>query len=204
MEWQEKALNEILVRTGGWKLDAMNDPQIHDWVLLFLIRLGHKNLNLVFGGSYDGCFGLLGPADFGTAHAEEAAQFKKEWERQGAIVEAGGDCMMGPIGGQGGGGTCLWENFTCFDPSDRGSTEGTREFFDACTKLGVENGWGVGMEKWNAVARGPDGKTTPKPERDRMHLAAPQPAVFRYQNEVREALNPNDLGDAYYETLADD
>lgn len=203
IEWQEKAFDEILARTGGWKVAAMNEPDIHDWSLLYLLRLGHKNLNLVFGGSYDGCFGLLGAADFGASHAEEAAQFKKEWEKQGAVVEAGGDCMMGPIGGQGGGGTCLWENFTCFDPHDPESVEGTLELFDAATKLGLERGWGVGMEKWNAQARGPDGKTPPKDERDRIHLAAPQPSVFRYQHKVREAFNPNDLGDAYYETLDD-
>ena len=117
------------------------------------------------------------------------------------MVEAGGDCMMGPIGGQGGGGTCLWENFTCFDSHDRESVEGTLELFDAATRLGLERGWGVGMEKWNAQCRGPDGKTTPKEERDRVHLSAPQPSVFRYQHKVREALNPNNLGDAYYETL---
>ncbi|NLF12812.1 MAG: FAD-binding oxidoreductase [Anaerolineaceae bacterium] len=201
LEWQEKALDEILARTGGWKVEAMNDPDVADWTLLYMIRLGHKNLNLVFGGSYDGCFGLLGAADFGTAHVEEAAAFKKDWEKRGAVVEAGGDCMMGPIGGQGGGGTCLWENFTCFDPSDRESVEGTRALFDAATCFGLEKGWGVGMEKWNAQCRGADGRTTPKEERDRMHLSAPQPSVFRYQHKVREALNPNELGDEYFETL---
>jgi hypothetical protein len=203
IEWQEKAFDEILAKTGGWKVQAMNEPEINGWMLLYMIRLGHKNLNLVFGGSYDGCFGLLGTADFGTSHVEEAAGFKKKWEKHGAMVQAGGDCMMGPIGGQGGGGTCLWENFTCFDPYDRFSTEGTLEFFDACTAFGLEKGWGVGMEKWNSQARGLDGRTAPKEERDRIHLSAPQPDVFRYQHRIREAFNPNDLGDAYYETLDD-
>jgi hypothetical protein len=203
IEWQEKAFDEILARTGGWKVEAMNEPEINRWMLLYLVRLGHKNLNLVFGGSYDGAFGLVGPADYGTTYAEEAAEFKKEWEKRGAVVQAGGDSMMGPIGGMGGGGTCLWENFTCFDPYDRESVDGTREFFDACTRLGLEKGWGVGMEKWNAQARGPDGRTTPKEERDRIHLASPQPSAFRYQHKIREALNPNDLGDAYYETFED-
>jgi hypothetical protein len=203
MAWQEKALDEILSRTDGWKVEAMNAPEIHDWALLYLLRLGHKNLNLVFGGSYDGCFGFPGTADYGASNAEEGGQFKKEWEGRGAVVEAGGDCMMGPIGGQGGGGTCLWENFTCFDPYDQFSTEGTLEFFDAATEYGIKRGWGVGMEKWNAAARGPDGKATPKEERDKMHLATPQPNVFRYQHKVREALNPNNLGDEYFETLDD-
>lgn len=203
MAWQERTFDEILSRTGGWKVEAMNEPEIHDWALLYLIRLGHKNLNMVYGGSYDGCFGLLGAADFGAQNVEEAGKFKKKWEKRGAVVQGGGDCTMGPIGGQGGGGTCLWENFTNFDPYDQFSTEGTLELFDAATEYGIKRGWGVGMEKWNAQNRGPDGRTTPKGERDRIHLSAPQPNVFRYQHKVREALNPNDLGDAYFETLDD-
>lgn len=203
MAWQERCFDEILRQTGGWKVEAMLDKTIHDWSLLYLLRLGHKNLNLVFGGSYDGAFGLLGPIDFGAQNAEEAGQFKLEWENTGQIVQAGGDCMMGPIGGQGGGGTGLWENFTCFDPHDKASTEGTLAFFQAASDYGIKRGWGVGMEAWNSVARGSDGFNTPKAERDRMHLGAPQPDVFRYQAAVRRALNPNDLGDAYYETLED-
>ena len=89
------------------------------------------------------------------------------------------------------------------DVNDMQKEIGTLEFFDACTAYGIEKGWGVGMEKWNAVARGPDGRTTPKEERDRIHQSSPQPSVFRYQHKVREAFNPNDLGDAYYETLDD-
>jgi hypothetical protein len=34
-----------------------------------------------------------------------------------------------------------------------------------------------------------------------MLLAGRQPNVFRYQRKIKEALNPNDLGDAYYWTL---
>ena len=60
------------------------------------------------------------------------------------------------------------------------------------------------MEKWNSVARGSDGKATPKQERDKLHIAAPQPNVFRYQYKVRKAINPNNLGDEYYETLDDE
>ncbi len=85
MEWQEAALDEILAQTGGRKVEAMLDKAIHDWSLLYMIRLGHKNLNLVFGGSYDGAFGLLGPIDFGASHAEEAGLFKLEWEKKAGI-----------------------------------------------------------------------------------------------------------------------
>ena len=201
IEWQEKALDEILAETGGWKVAAMLDPDIRDWTLLFLIRLGHKNLNLVFGGGYDGCFGLQGNPDYGTAYIEEVTEFKRKWEKKGNIVAAGGDCTMGGIGVMGGGGSAMWENFAHFDPYDKESTEGTLEFFNATYKYGLDRGWGPGMEKQNDSARWTDGKATPKDIRDKLLLASAQPHVFRYQRKIKETFDPNDLGDTYYRTL---
>ena len=147
IEWQEKALDKILEETGGWKVaEMMNDPDLRNWSLLYLIRLGHKNLNLVYGGGYDGCFGLFGPPDYGTQHVEEAAEFKSQWEKKGQIVAAGGDCMMGGIGGMGGGGSIAWENFAHFDPHDRESTEGTLEFFNAASQY--RPGKRAGVPAW--------------------------------------------------------
>ena len=61
----------------------MDEPAIRDWVLLLLIRLGHKNLNLVFGGGYDGAFGLLGPIDFGAQRGpREAGHSRKNGRRR--------------------------------------------------------------------------------------------------------------------------
>ncbi len=202
IEWQDKALDEILAKTGGWKVEAMNEPQISNWSLLYLIRLGHKNLNLVYSGGYDGCFGFLGPPDVGTTYVEDGAEFTKSWESKGAMVDAGGDNMMGGIGGIGGGGNCMWENFTHFDPHDQQSTEGTYDYFEACSyQFAAERGLPPGMERKQAVSTGADGKQTPKEERQRALLASPQPEVYRYQNKIKEILDPNNLGDGYYLTL---
>ncbi len=207
IEWQDKALDRILETTGGWKVQGMLDPDLYNWALLYMIRLGHKNLNLVYGGGYDGCFGLGGTPDFATSgpetipRVEEATAFKAEWEKKGNIVATGGDAMMGGIGGMGGGGHAMWESFTHFDPHDKASTEGTLEFFDAATDYGIKKGWGPGMEKMNAYARGADGRSTPKEIRERILSAAAQPEAFRYQRKIKETFNPNDLGDAYYRTL---
>jgi hypothetical protein len=203
IEWQDKALDTILAKTGGWKVMAMEEPEIKQWALLYMLRLGHKNLNLVYAGGYDGCFGLVGPPDYGTQFVEEAAEFKSEWEKKGNIVAAGGDCMMGGVATIGGGATVVWENFTCFDPYSKQSTNGTWEFFEATSKYGVSRKWGAGMERTNAVSRGSDGRTTTKEERDRILLSNRQPSTFRYQRKIREAFDPNNLGDAYYQTLED-
>lgn len=201
IEWQDKALDEILEETGGWKVEAMLDPDIRDWTLLYLIRLGHKNLNLVYGGGYDGCFGLLGTPDYGTMYIEEITDFKREWEKKGSIVAAGGDCTMGGIGVIGGGGATVWENFTHFDPYDKASTEGTYDFFNATSKYSEKRGWGSGMEKQMDSARWTDGKTTPKVIRDRLLLSSAQPVTFRYQRRIKEIFDPNNLGDTHYRTL---
>jgi len=201
MAWQEKALDTILSQTGGWKSAVMSEPDMHDWALLYLLKLGHKNLNLSYAGGYDGCFGLAGPPDYGVQFVEEASDLKLEWEKKGQIVAGGGDCTMGGIATIGGGATVVWENFTCFDPYDKESTDGTWDFFEATSAHGVKRGWGSGMERTNAVARGLDGKNTPREVREKMMAASKQPSTFRYQRKIREAFDPNVLGDAYYQTL---
>jgi glycolate oxidase len=203
MDWQEQALDQILAETGGWKVDAMSDPQIAQWILAYLIRLGHKNLNLVFAGGYEGCFGTFGPPDYGASVVEETSEFKTAWEKKGAIVEGGGDCTMGGLGGLGGGAYVMWENFTCWDPHDKASVEGTFEFFQNTDRFAKERSLGVGMERTNALCRGSDGREVPKRHREIAYSASPQAHVFRYQQKIREAFNPNDLGDAYYVTLGE-
>jgi len=201
VDWQEKALDQILAETGGWKVDAMSDPQIERWALAYLVRLGHKNLNLVFAGGYEGCFGTFGPPDYGASVLEELSEFKREWEKKGSIVAAGGDCTMGGVGGLGGGAFIMWENFTCWDPHDRDSVEGTFEFFESCDQLAKRKNLGVGMERQNALCRGNDGKEVSKERREIAYAASPQAHALRYQHKIREAFNPNDLGDAYYVAL---
>ena len=130
IEWQDKVLDKILADTGGKKIEAMLDPEIAKWSMLYMLRLGHKSLNLVYCGGYDGSFCQFGPPDATAVHYESVAKFKSEWEKKGAMVEAGGDCGMGGIGGAmgGGGGTGL-ENFVHFDPYSRESTEGVYAIF---------------------------------------------------------------------------
>ncbi|MBI9102277.1 MAG: hypothetical protein JEY99_07680 [Spirochaetales bacterium] len=98
----------------------------------------------------------------------------------------------------------MWENFTCFDSADKESTDGAEAFFDASFQFTNSKGWsGCGFEKLNSMARGSDGYSTPKEIRDAGHANNPNSFTFRYQDKVYKALNPNDMGDTYYETLED-
>jgi hypothetical protein len=203
MEWQESVLEKILADTGGWKAEFMEkDPVLKNWALLYLLKLGHKNLNLVFAGGYDGAFGLVGPPDYGTQFVEEAAKVKDDWEaKHDSIVSAGGDAMMGGISTIGGGGIIVWENFTCWDSFNKESTDGAFNFFEATSSYGKSHGWGSGMERGNAVCRGNDGLETTKEVRENMMNNGPQPITFKYIKKFQEAFDPNDLGDAYYQKV---
>jgi len=204
IEWQDKALDKILADTGGWKVEVMkDDPVLRNWSLLYFLKMGHKNLNMVYTGSYDGCFGGFGgPPDRGIKCVEEAAKFKKDWEdTYDTIVAAGGDCMMGSIGGSGGGGGVTWECFTCWDPYDKKSSEGAFEFHEATYKYAAEHNMGSGMERRFAHARGSDGYALPREQIRKLFSASPMSSIYRYQQKIKEVFNPNDLGDAYYSTL---
>jgi hypothetical protein len=201
--WQEKALDEILAETGGKKIEAFEDPEVKKWSLLFMLRLGHKSLNLAFGGGYDGSFCQFGTPDFVIEYAKRGSELKSEWEKKGAMIDAGGDCGMGGLGGIGGGGMTGLENFVHFDPYSKESTEGAYDYFLAAMKLGNEMKIGGGIESTNVLCRGSDGKAVPSEQVSKALSSTRQPCAYRYQQKIRETFNPNDLGDAYYWTISD-
>lgn len=198
IEWQEKALDKILAETGGHKASLMEEPGIKDWSLLFLVRLGHKNLNFVFAGGYEGAFGVGGTPDYSCARVEIAADFKKKWEQEhDHFVAAGGDCMMGGMGGIGGGGQTAWENFVHFDSHQRESVEGTYEFFNAKAEITKKYGLGA-MERMYAISRRDDGYGRTQEEQDKMLEGSPVALAYEYQWKIRSFLDPNLMGDSYY------
>jgi hypothetical protein len=201
IEWQERVLDKILAETGGCKASLTEEPDIKNWSLLFLLRLGHKNLNFVYAGGYEGCFGVGGVPDYSCPRIETATEFKRKWEQEhDAFVPAGGDCMMGGMAGIGGGGFTTWENFTHYDSHDKDSVQGTYDFFEASMKYGMANGLGA-MERMYSMSRRDDGYARTKEEQKQMLSRMSQPLAFEYQWKIREVLDPNHLGDAYYMTI---
>ncbi len=203
IEWQEKALEEILAETGGWKVKAMQDPMRNAWGMLYLIRWGHKNLNYLYSGSYEGTAGMSGSPDFGIQHIDKVKAFKQEWDKKGMMVADGGDSSMGSVGVIGGGGGFGWEVHACFDSHSKESVEGTLEFFDAMAKFMKENRLGPEKSKHMEPMRQSDGRATPQEARNKMFGATPFPIVYKYQKKVKDAFDPYDLGDVFYKYSTD-
>ena len=95
--------------------------------------------------------GLFGPPNFGIQHIEEMVQFRKDWEKKGALAATGGDSAMGPVAGMGGGGVVAWDNFSYFDPSDKYSADGTFEYLEAQAKYLAEHKLGGQFGRANAL-----------------------------------------------------
>jgi hypothetical protein len=201
-EYKDKAIDKILDMTGGWKSELMLDKELADWVLLYLIRMGHKNLNYVMCGAYEGNYGLSGNPFISASVMEEAAAHKKKWEDEyDYIAQVGGDSDMGSICIMGGGGSTGWEFFTHFDAHEPASVEGTAKYFNSSQDWMNEKKLGLDMGKWNQSARRADGYYFTQDEQDAMFSKLPQPLIAAYQYKVREAFNPNNLCGSYYRTL---
>ena len=177
LEYKEAALEEILKMTGGWKSELMNDKEISDWVKLYLLRLGHKNLNYTLCVSYEGNYGMSPNVFVTTKLMEEASALKdKITKASTGIADTGGDSDMGSISVLGGGGMTGWEYFVFFDAHDKKSITEARELIDETQKWMTEKGLGVDMGRWNADARRPDAYDYTQEEHDEMYKKLPPAA----------------------------
>ncbi len=202
LEYKEKAIDYILEQTGGWKSEMMLEKDMHDYALLYLTRLGHKNLNFVMCGAYEGTFGLS-PNVWRTIQVvEEAAALKRKWEvEHTSIAATGGDSAMGSLSGIGGGGATGWEFFTNFDAYDKESVHGTCKFIDGNQEFHNKYSFGPDFCRWNSDVRHMNGYNYTQEEHDEMFSKTPQPWIFAYQYKIREAVNPKNLSGSYLRTV---
>lgn len=204
LAYKEHILDQILEKNGGWRDPYMMQPVPANWLLLYLIRMGHKNLNYTMCGGYEGHFGFGGGnPKIAAAYIEEAAALKREWEeKDDFIVAGGGDSALAPLGRFGGGGFMGWEFFAPFDPHDDESVRKTAEYFkNVSDKWCKEKGFGGCFGLSNANLRRPDGYEYSQEEQNEIYSKNPNPQPFIYQWKVNEALNPNHLNSSYYGKL---
>ncbi len=204
--WKDAAVDKILEMFGGWKDERCNQPDMEAWMQTYFIRLGHKNLNYVMCGSYEGTFGLfMGNLLYSTTICEEAFQLKKEWEEKDTfIAKVGGDSSMGGLSAMGGGqGPMLWEFFAHFDAHDKSSITGLCNFVDNVSSK-FQTKYGLGIDAFSrqcANLRKADGYGHSQEEMNNMYKNAPNPSLFLYHYKVQEQFNPKKLYGSYYPSL---
>jgi hypothetical protein len=204
MEWKEKALDEILRRVKGWKNEYMLQPKIHDFVVLYLLRLGHKNLNYTLASSYEGSGGLSNNVFVTSKIMEDYHNMREEFDKHStALAATGGDSEMGALATLGGGGITGYEFFQWFDRHDRESVKGACDFIQNYSqKFCDEHGFGADMGNWNMTARHPETDYYyTQDEQNEMFVKMAQPGLVTYQYLVKKTFNPLDLCGSYYRSL---
>lgn len=195
--YQEKALDEILAETKAWKVTKMSEPEMEEFTLLYLTKMCFKALNMTLSGGYRGSWSQKGTPDFAISYVPIASEILARHQQSGLLAQVGGDSMMGPASGQGGGSYTGFEQFCFYDPADINSVKAALAYFEECSVAAKKMGLSSGYE-WRIF----EALLTPAEKRAKF-LAAPQPDMYKYQTRIREVFNPNDLGDDQYAVLPD-
>jgi glycolate oxidase len=191
IEYQKKALNEILAETGGRIVSKMAEPAMERFTLLYLIKMCFKEINMGLAGTYIGTFAQHGTPDFLVSHLRPAAEEALgRHQRKGLIADTGADSMMAAVSGIGGGGDCTFEQFCHYDPHNKESVKGALAYCADAARAARERGMHGGLED---IAR-----EISKEELEESRRHAPQPIIYAFQRKIKEAFDPNDIGDGSY------
>jgi glycolate oxidase len=193
IEYQEKVLEQILKDTGGWKVKKWLEPDMEQFSLLYLLRMGKKNLNFVYTGGWIGNFMQPGTPDFVKKYVPIAEHATERYQAKGLLVDCGSDSMMGALGSMGGGGQCGLEQFGFYDVADNKSTAAAIEWMKHCIREEAKHNIPPGKEGMFLAV----GKTDEEFQQD----LAKQPAIHTWQRKIKQAVDPNNLGDRMYPTL---
>jgi hypothetical protein len=195
IELQGKILDAILEEVGGWKVERFCEPDMAEFTNMYLQRLGHKHINFVWAGGYIGSWMQFGTPDWVKGYVPAAAAGLERDAAGGLLVQCGGDATMGSGSGLPGGGEMGLEQFVSYDSADLDSIRAAARHMEDAVKDAAAIGYPPGKEFmylqmgwsdeqiWTALAN------------------AGQPQVFRYQRQIKDAFDPNDVGDRMYPTL---
>ncbi|MBN1190603.1 MAG: FAD-binding oxidoreductase [Dehalococcoidales bacterium] len=195
IEFQDKVLERILADTGGWKVARMCEPDMTEFTYLYLTRLGHKHLNYVYVGGYLGTWMQSGPPDFVIQYRPVAEAGLYRDSESGLLVQCGGDSMMGSGSATGGGGNTGFEQFVSYDPANEESISAVIEHMHNATRDAVQHGFAPGHETPFLQIGMTD---------EQLHdqfARSSQPLIYHLQREIKQLLDPNDVGDRLYSWL---
>jgi hypothetical protein len=195
IELQDKVLDTLLAKTGAWKVKRFCEEDMSEFTNVYLQRLGHKHLNFVWVGGYLGSWMQPGTPDFVKNYVPVAIKGLYRDSEKGLLVQCGGDALMGCGSTIAGGGWSGLEQFVSYDPADRESIKaGTKHMEDAIVDA-VSNGFPAGKEAIYLTLGYKDEKIWD------ILSKTPQPIIFHFQRKIKEAFDPNDIGDRNYPTL---
>jgi hypothetical protein len=193
--FQDKVLDQILAETGGWKVASLSEKDMAEFTHLYMNRLGHKALNFVYNGGYIGGYSIVISPEQLIRMQPIAEKQMQEDQASGLLVQCGGDSMMGRVCGSGDGTDCCFEQFCFYDPASEKSVEAAVSHMQRATKTLNKNGFPAGKEVDYLRAM------IPEEELWKIYLQSGPASGFHIQRKIKELIDPNDLGDRYFETI---
>lgn len=198
IELQDKILDEILTETGGWKVKRFCEQDMAEFTNMYLQRMGHKHMNFVWVGGYLGSWMQSGTPDWVKGYVPIAIEGLYRDAANGLLVQCGGDALMGCGSQIGGGGMSGLEQFVSYDPADSDSVAaGTQHMIDA-VKDAVSNGFPPGKELLYLQVGQKDEEIWASLEK------SAQPMIYHFQRKIKEAFDPNNIGDRMYSILPEE
>ena len=192
---QDKILNEIMRQCGCYKVERFCEPDMAEFTNMYLQRLGHKHCNYMWVGGYMGSWMQPGTPDFVKAYVPVAIDTFAKDQESGKLVQCGGDALMGCGSTIGGGGLCGLEQFVSYDPNDDSSVEACIQHMEDAVTTTNKHGIPPGKEYIYLQVGWPEEKVWDALAR------MPQKFVLNFQRKIKEAFDPNALGDRNYPWL---
>ena len=183
--------------TGCYKVKRFCEPDMAEFTNMYLQRLGHKHCNYIWVGGYMGSWMQPGTPDFVKNYVPVAIEgFYRDQEEPSSWCECGGDAMMGCGSTIGGGGYCGLEQFVSYDPNDNDSVAAcVKHMEDAMTDTPSNMAFRPARNTSTCRSAGRTrryGMRWPK---------MPQQFIFNFQRKIKDAFDPNSLGDRNYPWL---
>lgn len=197
VEWQDKALDEILKETGGKKVKALTDPFWQQFTLNFLLKLATKNTNFLYTGSFVGILGPTDTPDLSAATIKTGEELNRKYQSKsrGGIADTGANAFMGTLGYTGGGGDVYQEQFFFHDPAVPESVTQAEELANEAVEVAIEKKWPPTPYSGHMLA----GLTPVKAAREKaLRDEDPQPQTYEWQGKIHAAFDPNHVSDLGY------
>jgi glycolate oxidase len=179
IEYQEKALKEILAETEGRIPSLTQDPEIEKTGFSFLVKGDRNGLIFKLAGTFHTSFGAATAWDAAVAGAKTGEELKKKYIEKGVIVDDAADAAWGGLYEQGRFGHL--EELFMYDPSDPESAKGAVEYLAEADEAVLQRSLGQPLGALPNQAAGVYG-----------------PACFNYQDwmrRIKKAFDPNVASD---------
>jgi len=151
IEYQEKALREILAETGGWMPLLTQDPEVQKTLFRLLIKVDMNTAVFRLSGSFGTAFGAETSCDATVVHAKSGEEIKRKYIEKGLIVDDAAEWAWGAEMNEQGRFGHLEELFM-YDPADPESARGAAQLIEETSLMCKEQA--LGLPIWEIVRGG--------------------------------------------------